>query len=50
MVLKSGRVLAQGTPRALMTGSHGDYVDELMQTPRRQGERLRALMEREASP
>jgi osmoprotectant transport system ATP-binding protein len=49
-VMQAGRLIAEGTPHALMTGSHGDYVDALMQTPRRQGERLRALMEREASP
>jgi osmoprotectant transport system ATP-binding protein len=49
-VMRAGRLIAEGTPRALMTGAHDDYVDELMQTPRRQAERLNALMAREASP
>jgi osmoprotectant transport system ATP-binding protein len=49
-VMRAGRLIAEGTPHALMTGAHGDYVDELMQTPRRQAERLNALMAREGSP
>jgi osmoprotectant transport system ATP-binding protein len=48
-VMQMGRLIAQGTPHALMTGAHGDYVDELMATPRRQGERLAALMDRGAA-
>jgi len=49
-VMRAGRLIAEGTPHALMTGAHGDYVDELMATPRRQAERLGALMEREGAP
>jgi osmoprotectant transport system ATP-binding protein len=49
-VMQAGRLIAEGTPHALMTGAYGDYVDELMQTPRRQGERLRALKDRGAAP
>jgi osmoprotectant transport system ATP-binding protein len=49
-VMQAGRLIAEGTPHALMTGAHGDYVDELMATPRRQAERLSALMAREGSP
>jgi len=49
-VMRAGRLIAEGTPRELMTGTHGDYVDELMATPRRQAERLNALMTREAAP
>jgi osmoprotectant transport system ATP-binding protein len=49
-VMRAGRLIAEGTPHALMTGAHGDYVDELMATPRRQAERLSALMDREAAP
>jgi osmoprotectant transport system ATP-binding protein len=45
-VIQAGRVVAEGTPRALMTGDHPDYVRDLMQTPRRHAERLRTLMER----
>ncbi|HML12886.1 MAG TPA: ATP-binding cassette domain-containing protein [Xanthobacteraceae bacterium] len=47
-VMQAGRVIAQGTPHELMTGAHGGYVDELMTTPRRQAERLSALMDRGA--
>jgi osmoprotectant transport system ATP-binding protein len=49
-VMQAGRLIAEGTPRALMTGAHGDYVNELMATPRRQAERLSALTDREAAP
>jgi osmoprotectant transport system ATP-binding protein len=49
-VMRAGRVIAVGTPHALMTEAHGDYVDELMATPRHQAERLAALMAREAAP
>jgi osmoprotectant transport system ATP-binding protein len=48
-VMQAGRLIAEGTPHALMTGAHGDYVDELMATPRRQAERLNALVAREGS-
>jgi osmoprotectant transport system ATP-binding protein len=48
-VMQAGRLIAEGTPHALMTGAHGDYVDELMATPRRQAARLNALMAREGS-
>jgi osmoprotectant transport system ATP-binding protein len=41
-VLREGRLIAQGTPQELMAHADG-YVGELMQTPRRQAERLRAL-------
>src|ERR1051326_619726 len=39
-VMQAGRVIAEGSPHALMSGAHGDYVDELMATPRRQAEQL----------
>jgi len=44
-VIRDGRLIEQGTPQALMTAAKHEYVRELMQTPRRQAERLRALME-----
>jgi len=45
-VMKSGRLIAQGTPADLMT--NGDtFVGELLSTPRRQAERLQQLMARE---
>ena len=49
-VLQAGRLIAEGTPHDLMTGAHGDYVEALMATPRRQAERLGALMDRRAAP
>ena len=48
-VMQSGRVIAEGSPRTLMTGAHGAYVDELMATPRRQAERLNALLPRDGA-
>jgi osmoprotectant transport system ATP-binding protein len=42
-VMRSGKLLAQGTPSELShTGD--DYVGELLRTPRRQAERLNALL------
>jgi osmoprotectant transport system ATP-binding protein len=49
-VMRAGRLIAEGSPHALMTGAHGDYVDALMATPRRHAERLHALMAGEAAP
>jgi osmoprotectant transport system ATP-binding protein len=45
-VIRAGRVIADGTPHALMTEAQDPYVRELMQTPRRHAERLGALMNR----
>ena len=42
-VMRSGRLLAIGTPAELTT-SDEPYVKELLQTPRRQTERLQALL------
>jgi osmoprotectant transport system ATP-binding protein len=47
-VMQAGRVIAEGSPHALMSGAHGEYVDELMATPRRQAEQLAALIDRGA--
>lgn len=44
VVLQAGRIIAEGTPSAMMT--HRDaYVHELMQTPRRVAERVGALLD-----
>ncbi len=43
IVMHSGVVIADGPPRALMGADTDAYVRELMQTPRRQAERLQAL-------
>jgi osmoprotectant transport system ATP-binding protein len=48
VVMHDGRLIADGTPRALMSEVSNDYVRELMQTPRRHAERLQTLMERGA--
>jgi osmoprotectant transport system ATP-binding protein len=42
-VIRGGRIVADGAPEALMSGEQDTYVRELMATPRRQAERLRAL-------
>jgi osmoprotectant transport system ATP-binding protein len=42
-VIRNGRIVAEGTPHALMNGEQDDYVRELMATPRRQAERLNKL-------
>ena len=49
VVIRAGRVIADGTPHALMTEQQEPYVRELMETPRRHAERLGALMNRERS-
>jgi osmoprotectant transport system ATP-binding protein len=43
VVMREGRIVADGTPRQLMTANGGDYVQELIETPRRQAAELRAL-------
>jgi osmoprotectant transport system ATP-binding protein len=47
-VMQAGRMIAQGSPHELMAGAQGDYVDELMATPRRQAGQLAALIDRGA--
>jgi osmoprotectant transport system ATP-binding protein len=45
-VIHRGRIVADAAPHALMTGEQDPYVRELMATPRRQADRLRALEQR----
>jgi osmoprotectant transport system ATP-binding protein len=45
-VIRDGRVVAQGTPRDMMSAEQDEYVRELMSTPRRQADRLQVLLER----
>jgi osmoprotectant transport system ATP-binding protein len=47
-VMRAGKLLAQGTP-AELTESSDAYVGELLRTPRRQAERLNALLPRGAA-
>jgi osmoprotectant transport system ATP-binding protein len=42
-VMRGGRLLAQGTPAELSESSDA-YVGELLRTPRRQAERIGALL------
>jgi osmoprotectant transport system ATP-binding protein len=43
-VMQGGRVLAQGTPRALMLGTADPAVGALLGMPQRQAERVRAVL------
>jgi osmoprotectant transport system ATP-binding protein len=43
VVLRDGKLIADGTPQALLGADADPYVRELMQTPRRQAERLHDL-------
>jgi osmoprotectant transport system ATP-binding protein len=42
-VMRTGQLLAQGTPAELSAGDD-PYVGELLRTPRRQAERLKVLL------
>jgi osmoprotectant transport system ATP-binding protein len=44
-VMRAGKLLALGTP-ADLSGSADAYVGELLQTPRRQADRLKVLLPR----
>jgi osmoprotectant transport system ATP-binding protein len=46
-VMKQGRILAIGTPRELLAGGHVPYVEKLLDTPRRQAERLAAVIRKD---
>jgi osmoprotectant transport system ATP-binding protein len=48
VVLRTGEVVADGSPQDLLGAQDSDYVRDLMQTPRRQAERLQVLMDRPA--
>jgi osmoprotectant transport system ATP-binding protein len=45
VVMGDGRILADDTPAALLAGDHDPAVTALIATPRRQAERVRALLE-----
>src|SRR6201995_5559329 len=47
-VMRSGKLLAQGTP-AELASSHDPYVGELLGTPRRQAERLAKLLPKDGA-
>ncbi len=48
VVLADGRVLADAPPAALLAGHADPRVQALMETPRRQAERVRAMSEASA--
>ena len=48
VVMKAGRILADDTPRALLAGSADADVAALMDMPRRQAQRVSALMDQPA--
>jgi osmoprotectant transport system ATP-binding protein len=48
-VIREGRVVAQGKPRDMMSADQDAYVRELMATPRRQSDRLQALLDKRGS-
>ena len=44
LVMKAGRIVADATPAELVAGMGGDDAQALVQVPRAQAERLRALV------
>jgi osmoprotectant transport system ATP-binding protein len=46
VVMRSGRIVADGTPRELLDGHPDDDVRSLMEMPRRQAERVRAITDK----
>ncbi|MDF2114273.1 ABC transporter ATP-binding protein [Roseiarcaceae bacterium H3SJ34-1] len=50
VVMQAGRVICDDTPRALLTQAPRPEVSDLLNLPRRQAERIRAMIEPEADP
>jgi osmoprotectant transport system ATP-binding protein len=48
VVMSAGAILANGTPRELMSSAASPAVAALMATPKRQAERIRAIMDADA--
>jgi osmoprotectant transport system ATP-binding protein len=48
VVMSAGAILAHGTPRELMSSAASPAVADLMATPKRQAERIRAIMDADA--
>src|SRR4051812_37437766 len=46
VVMRAGRIVADGAPHALLAGHPDEEVRALMEMPRRQAERVRAVLER----
>ncbi len=47
--MRDGRIVADGTPRELLDGHPDEDVRALMETPKRQAERVRAVIGESAS-
>ena len=45
IVMQAGRIIADGSPQALLSGQQDKPVAELMGLPRRQAERVQALLD-----
>jgi osmoprotectant transport system ATP-binding protein len=45
LVMRSGRIVADGTPRELLEGHPDEDVRALMEMPKRQAQRVRALLD-----
>jgi osmoprotectant transport system ATP-binding protein len=48
IVMRAGRIVADGSPHALLAGHPDEDVRTMMEMPRRQAERVRAVLERNA--
>ncbi len=48
VVMRAGRIVADGSPHSLVSGHPDEEVRAMMETPRRQAERVRAVLERNA--
>jgi osmoprotectant transport system ATP-binding protein len=50
VVMQAGQIICDDTPRALLTQAPRPEVSDLLNLPRRQAERIRAMIEPEADP
>jgi osmoprotectant transport system ATP-binding protein len=50
VVMRAGQIICDDTPRALLTQAPRPEVSDLLNLPRRQAERIRAMIEPEADP
>jgi osmoprotectant transport system ATP-binding protein len=45
VVMRAGRIVADGSPHSLVSGHRDEEVRAMMEMPRRQAERVRAVLE-----
>jgi osmoprotectant transport system ATP-binding protein len=48
IVMRAGRIVADGSPRSLVSGHADEGVRKMMEMPRRQAERVRAVLENDS--